>query len=109
MRSCVIESLLREQQTTILRDRRAVDRQPFVRPLQIVPIRAGKPLSGFSRDVSRHGVSVILNEPISTGTIATLQIHSLYGPPLELRAEVRWCDPFGEGWYSSGWYFLEVP
>jgi hypothetical protein len=109
MTLCAIESLLREQQTTIMRERRAVDRQPFVRPVQIIPIRPGANLTGFTRDVSRHGVSVIVSEPINPGTIATLKIHSLFGTPINLRAEVRWCDPFGEGWYSSGWYFLDVP
>ena len=107
MTAGAVDSLLREQQATVLRERRAVDRQPFVRPLQIIPSRTGKPQSGFSRDVSRHGISVIIKEPMSPGTIATLQVHSLYGLPLEVRAEVRWCDPFGDGWYSSGWYFLE--
>jgi hypothetical protein len=104
-----IDTLLREQQTSVLRDRRAVDRQPFVRPMQIVPSRSGKPISGFSRDVSRHGISIILGEPLSPGTIATLEIHRLYGAPLSIKAEVRWCDAFGEGWYCSGWYFLETP
>jgi hypothetical protein len=107
MTGTAVDTLLREQQTTVLRERRAADRQPFVRPLEIIPSRTGAPQPGFSRDVSRHGMSIILKEPLNAGTIATLQIHSVYGPPLEVRAEVRWCDPFGDGWYASGWYFLE--
>ncbi len=107
MTACAVDSLLREQQATNLRERRAVDRQPFVRPLHVIPSRNGKPQAGFSRDVSRHGISIVLHEPLNPGTIAVLQVHSLYGPPLEVRAEVRWCDPFGDGWYATGWYFLE--
>ena len=84
MTACAVDTLLREQQTTNLRERRAVDRQPFVRPLQVIPIRIGKPQSGFSRDVSRHGISIVTRDPLSHGMIATLQVHSLYGPPLEV-------------------------
>jgi hypothetical protein len=109
MAGITIDTLLREQQTSVLKDRRTVDRQPFVRPMQIVPSRSGKPIAGFSRDVSRHGISIILGESLSPGTIATLEIHRLYGAPLRIKAEVRWCDSFGEGWYCSGWYFLETP
>jgi hypothetical protein len=107
MTTSAVDTLLREQQATILRERRAVDRQPFVRPLDIIPSRAGDPLTGFSRDVSRHGISVITSEPLTPGTIAVLKVHSIFGPPLEVRAQVRWCDSFGMGWFSSGWYFLE--
>jgi hypothetical protein len=107
MTTSAVDTLLREQQATILRERRAVDRQPFVRPLEIIPSRSGASLSGFSRDVSRHGISVITSEPLTPGTIALLQVHSIFGAPLEVRAQVRWCDSFGTGWFSSGWYFLE--
>jgi hypothetical protein len=106
MTFCTIENLLREQQTTILRERRSVNRQPFVRPLE-VQARGTEPQTGFSRDVSRHGISLIARQPLAAGTIATLRIHSVYGPPMEVRAEVRWCDPFGDGWFLSGWYFLD--
>ena len=107
MTTGAVDTLLREQQATILRERRAVDRQPFVRPLQIIPSREGDPLFGFSRDVSRHGISVVTSEPLTPGTRALLQIHSTFGQPLEVRAQVRWCDSFGAGWFSSGWFFLE--
>ena len=107
MTTGAVDTLLREQQATVLRERRAVDRQPYVRPLHISPSRGGDPLFGFSRDVSRHGISLITSEPVTPGTIALLQIHSTFGPPLEVRAQVRWCDSFGTGWFSSGWFFLE--
>lgn len=107
MTMSAVDTLLREQQATVLRERRAVDRQPFVRPLQITPTRGGDSLFGFSRDVSRNGISIITSEPLTPGTMALLQIHSTFGPQLEIRAQVRWCDSFGAGWFTSGWFFLE--
>jgi hypothetical protein len=107
MTNGAVDTLLREQQTTTLRERRAVDRQPFVRPVEIIHVRAGATQSGVSRDVSRHGISVLTPDPLTPGAIAMLHVHSIFGRPLEVRAQVRWCDSFGDGWFASGWYFLE--
>ncbi|MCA9148441.1 MAG: PilZ domain-containing protein, partial [Planctomycetales bacterium] len=86
---------------------RAVDRQPFTRPVRVVMQRGELALSGFTRDISRHGVSIILPEAVHSGMIAALEVHSLFGRSFVVRAENRWCDTFGEGWYASGWFFLE--
>jgi hypothetical protein len=100
-----IDALLREHQTTILRERRAVDRQPFVRPVELVIPRRDL-LRAFSRDISRNGISLIVNAEVAPGTNGLLRVHSVFGNPLETQAEARWCDPFGTGWYVTGWYFL---
>jgi hypothetical protein len=103
-----IDRLLRERQTTALRDRRAADRQPFVRPVQIVAARFPEPIQGFSRDVSRLGVSMITSVALASGTVAILKIHSLFGHHAELRGQLRWCEDYGEGWFVSGWCFLDA-
>ncbi len=106
--SCVIDRLLKERQTTALRDRRAADRQPFVRPVMVEVPRQPSAAPAFSRDVSQHGISLVMAAPIAPGTIASLRIHSLFGQDAKLKAEVRWCEEYGEGWYVSGWVFLDV-
>lgn len=100
-----IDALLKEHQTTVLRERRAVDRQPFVRPVDLVLARKDG-IRAFSRDVSRNGISLILNTEIVPGMRALLHVHSLFGQAIEVHAEARWCDAFGPGWFVSGWYFL---
>jgi hypothetical protein len=107
MTICAVDVLLKEHQTTVLRERRAVDRQPFVRPVRVITQRGGTVIEGFTRDISRNGISILLPQEVHPGMIVILEIHSLFGQPLAVRAENRWCDPFGDGWYSSGWYFIE--
>ncbi len=102
-----IDTLLKEHQASILRERRSSDRQPFVRPVKILSLRGETARQGFSRDISRNGISIVLSHPIQAGMIAILEVHSLHGDPAKVRAEARWCDTFGEGWYAIGWYFLE--
>ena len=103
-----IDRLLRERQTTALRDRRAADRQPFVRPVQLELPRHEKFLQGFSRDVSLRGMSLITAHPIGIGVVGVLHIHSVLGACVSLRAEARWCEDFGRDWFVSGWGFLNV-
>lgn len=100
-----IERLLLEIQRSRLTERRTEARHPFVRPVAIFQSTAA-PMHGFSRDISRVGMTVIVDEPLSVGTVAILQIHSLQGLPVCLRCDVRWCDPYGRGWYQTGWKFL---
>lgn len=107
MTTCAVDTLLKEHQAATLRERRAVDRQPFVRPVQVLLQRGETVLTGFTRDVSRNGVSLICDQEVRPGMMAVLQIHSLKGPPIEIRAEARWCDTFGAKWFATGWYFIE--
>ena len=107
MTTCSIDALLKEHQATIMKERRAVDRQPFARPVKVVTQRGEVSIQGFTRDISRHGVSIILPEMVRPVMIASLHVHSLYGRSFDVRAENRWCDSFGDGWYTSGWFFLE--
>lgn len=100
-----IDVLLREHQSALIQERRTAGRHPFTRPVRVTPPRCQSALQGFSRDVSQHGMSIILSENIRVGLIAELQIHSLTGDPVHVRAEARWCEPFGKGWFATGWKF----
>lgn len=102
-----IERLLRESLDKKLRSPRAQPRQAFVRPVTVYIGRdPGELLRAFSQDLSQEGIGLITDVAWEAGRVATLEIHSLFGPPVRLRAEVRWCEPFGTGWYISGWHFL---
>ncbi len=103
-----IERLIRENQAQILRDRRAQQRQPFARPVTLyIGRNLNEPWRAFSRDLSHEGLSLISELSWEVGRVATVDIHALSGPPVRLRAEVRWSEPFGKGWYLSGWHFLD--
>ena len=104
-----IDRLLRERQATILRERRSIERQPFVRPVFIVSHRNGDvQIGGFSKDMSPHGIAVISPNNWQSGTLATLSIHSLFGAQVNIRAEARWSEPYGEGWHITGWHFVDL-
>ena len=103
-----ISRLLRENQQQLLRERRSVQRKPFVRP---VAVRSGPELlvqaKAFSRDLSNIGIGLICDREWDIGTVATLEIHSISGHPVRIRCDLRWSESFGRGWYSTGWRFLE--
>lgn len=102
-----IDRLLSEIQRSRLSDRRTEPRHAFVRPVKI-HLPHGPTLTGFSKDMSAQGIGVVCDVMIKAGSIATLEIHSTLGDPAILRSEVRWCDPYGIGWFLIGWKFIAV-
>lgn len=88
-------------------ERRSVHRTPFVRPVTVRIIGGDdKKLLAFSKNISPRGIGLILEDAIGEGTIATLTIHSLKKQQIHIRSELRWCTPFGNGWFISGWKFI---
>ena len=104
--SLVVEQLLKESEVALLSERRASPRKPFARPVLITHGRNGT-FPGFSRDISDFGIGVIDQSEWESGTIADIEIHSLFGRNVTVRAEARWCDQYGKGFYVTGWYFLD--
>lgn len=102
-----IDRLLSEIQRSRLAERRTEPRHPFVRPVQI-HVPHGLSLSAFSKDMSAQGIGIICSVPMGVGSLATLEIHSTQGASVILRSEVRWCDPYGKGWYLVGWKFIAI-
>ena len=88
-------------------ERRSSHRTPFVRPVIIKFIDAGKksPIA-FSKNISPVGIGLILEEAIPEGTLATLTIESARDRCVRIRSELRWCEPFGNGWHITGWKFI---
>lgn len=103
----LIDGLLMEAQRAALAERRTEARHALVRPVQISLSREDG-CSGFSKNLSKQGIGVIVDRDLAVGTIATLSIHSLSSQPVHLKCELRWSDPFGKGWWLSGWKFLSV-
>jgi len=100
------DRLLREQ-IAVMRERRAIERKPFVRPVNVLFGPHGeRQIASFSKDLSPLGIGIIGDVCWQVGQIATLEIHSLSGPPVRERCEVHWCEPYGKGWHLSGWHFL---
>ena len=104
----VIDQLLKENQSVMLRERRSASRQLFIRPVQIFrSLREPENVElGFSRDISEKGIGIITNTNWEKGTIVELEIHSLFNRNVRVAAEARWTEPFGRGWFFTGWYFL---
>ena len=102
-----VEQLLRENQTALLRERRAADRKPFVRPVKITTERERAEVhDAFSRDISAQGIGLISRVEWQPKAIAIIKIHRLTGREVSIRAEARWSKPYGDGWFVTGWSFL---
>ena len=105
MSNVVIQQLIKENQTLLLRERRAVDRIAFVRPLVIQPNRSSDAINAFSRDISPRGIGVVSPAPFEPPAMVTLKIHSFKGQNKVVQAESRFCEEFGDGWYLVGFIF----
>ena len=101
----LIDELLEESQAEVPDERRSVARKPFAHPVKILTGR-GETHDGCSKDISKNGISILTRFEWRQNTIATLTIHSLKGRDVTIKAEARWCQLFGEGWYLSGWRFV---
>lgn len=104
-----VRQLIKEGEAELLKERRSVDRKPFVRPVKILAGRNQEFVhEAFSRDISSIGVGIISATEFDENQLATLAIHSLEGRrDIPVRARVKWSKPYGYGWYISGWLFLE--
>jgi hypothetical protein len=105
MSPSTVQQLLKENQSLLLRERRMADRIPFVRPVVIQHRRGDETFHGFTRDISSLGIGVICPVPWEPPTFAILDIHSLNGRDATFKAESRWCEDYGDGWYVIGFIF----
>ena len=100
-----LDQMMTEIQRAKFRERRTEFRENFVRPVSIY-IGDNEPLTTFSKDVSRQGISILSRSQFQPGTLATLRIHSLERQHLCFRCEARWSDCYGDNWYMTGWKFV---
>ena len=104
----IVVELLKENEKELLQERRSVDRKPFVRPVVIAAGRNREQIhDGFSRDISPMGIGIVSQVEWAEQTCAIIQIHTIRGKRVTLRACVRWTRPYGDGWFLTGWNFLD--
>ena len=104
----LVEQLLREEHAQIMRERRSVHRNPFVRPVTIVIPDTGQCIVGFSKNISQVGIGVVTKIDIPLETVATVHISRVDKDDVVLQAECRWQRQFVRDWHISGWHFLQI-
>jgi hypothetical protein len=63
----------------------------------------GKVLRGQTKDLSRGGISLLLDQPVPISTVADLSAALIFGDntfsePLHVKAVVVWCTKLGPRW-----------
>ncbi|MFK7767569.1 MAG: PilZ domain-containing protein [Mariniblastus sp.] len=103
-----IDGILKEDLNFDRNENRSAHRENLVRPIQIEIRDPEKTVNGFSRNVSATGIGVITSHPIDNNSIGLLKIGGLSNNDTSILSECRWCKPYGEGWYISGWQFINL-
>jgi hypothetical protein len=83
--------------------RRLQRRYPFCRPVTLEDAR-GTTCEAICRDVSQGGISFLHRGAIPLGR-TVVSIPAATGESLVARADIRRCEPIGDGWYTSGGRF----
>lgn len=103
----ILEDLRKAETNQAMRERRSADRTHFVRPVVITLGRNKQTeILATSKDLSRTDICLIHDVELQTGRIGVLTIHRLNEDPVQIRADVRWCQSFCRSWFISGWRFI---
>jgi hypothetical protein len=62
----------------------------------------------FSKNISEAGICVITQQPVKENEVIDLEIYRLYGSPIRITSDARWCRPFGQSYFMSGWKFMHL-
>ena len=103
-----VAELLKEARHAERLERREQQRHPFFHPVSIET--SGEPrqrLSAFAREISPSGIGLLHNMCLDLGEVELALVRT-QGDTLQVRSQILWCRPCGEGWYLSGARFLEV-
>lgn len=105
----IIQRLINEDRQFVDKERRSVTRQPFFRPATLYLGKdQGDPQRVFVRDISEQGIGLVHDFPVEPSRIGNLGIHRLWDEPIVFRAEIRWSENWGNGWYISGWQIMAI-
>ena len=91
------------------RELRSVHRERLVCPVEITFGEDSEAIQAFSRNLSCEGVALITDRPFEERMIATMSIYRTAKVGARVVADCRWCKPFGERYWISGWQFSHVP
>ena len=103
----IIKEVVQEDSRWMRSEMRSVHRENLVVPVAIV-LKDGSQYEAFSRNISPAGVCLISSEPVTANKNFELEIYRLNGKSDRIIAEVRWCKPFGQEYYMSGWKFVQL-
>ncbi|MEM7784422.1 MAG: PilZ domain-containing protein [Planctomycetota bacterium] len=104
----LVDELTKEEKEFDRTESRSAHRTSLVRAVEIDIRDLEHNIDGFSRNISATGIGLITGEPITEKTVATLTISRLKGSTTGVLSECRWCKPYGEKWFLSGWLFISV-
>lgn len=102
-----IKDLLRDDARYTLTEMRSRYRENLVVPVAVHG-NDGELVSGFSKNISEAGICIITEHPIVNDMVADLEIYRLSGPEICITSNARWCRPFGQRYYMSGWKFMHL-
>ena len=103
----VVKAILKEDAKYALHEMRSVHRENLVVPVTMIYPDKSR-ADAVSRNISPAGICLISSIPLESDQILDLEIYRLQGACSVLSAEIRWCKPFGETYFMSGWKFLRV-
>ncbi len=103
-----VQELLQENANFDRNENRSAHRDHLVRPVEFQSRDGGEIVAAFSRNISATGIGLITQEPVTEHTVSVLKITRLKGNDVIIIAECRWCKPYGENWFLSGWQFLNL-
>ncbi len=101
-----VDGILREDSKFDRSENRSAHRENLVRAVTLEVREPESTIQAFSRNISATGIGVITGEPVVDRSTAILEIASLTGEHTRVLAECRWCKPYGENWFLSGWQFI---
>ncbi|MGC3970168.1 MAG: PilZ domain-containing protein [Pirellulales bacterium] len=88
------------------KERRVEPRFAFAAPVRLRPRDASRRIvRGYARELSRSGIGLLCESPLTIGELYCLTIDHI-GGPLLLEAEIMWCREAGDGWYLAGCRFI---
>lgn len=105
----LIQQLVTEETRQNAIERRSLHRTPFFRPV-LLTLRDEEStvVRGFSRNISPMGIGIVTDIDFVEGGVASIKIHSLERMAQSIISECRWSSPFGDGWFVSGWNFINL-
>jgi anti-sigma regulatory factor (Ser/Thr protein kinase) len=106
----VIEDLMgRLHEMQVLHDeRRSHTRVIYTERIEIRGALEGDPIVGFARDLSKGGLAMITNVPVSLETVMLALPHGKDRVPLKIRAQIVRCGKIMGGFYDVGAQFLDT-
>lgn len=88
---------------------RLKQRYPYFREVQICIVRGGISCEhmGFITDISLDGLALLHHGQLESGP-KIIKIKDRFGDIAEVRIDVKWCRPIGNGWFLGGGRFTRM-